>query len=69
MCLGSFGKLVGSSRAEVSEEALRGVGLLHKTASGTRFHANFIKKSHMIFLGAGCSKKCRVVHARGCAVS
>ena len=25
--------------------------------------------SHMIFLGAGCSKKCRVVHARGCAVS
>ena len=69
MCLGSFGKLVGSSRPEVSEEALRGAGLLHKTASGTRFHANFIKKSHMIFLGAGCSKKCRVVHARGCAVS
>ena len=56
LCLGSFGKLVGSSRAEVSEEALRGFGLLHKTASGTRFHANFIKKSHMIFLGASCSK-------------
>ena len=53
---GCFGKLVGSSIGEVLEEALRGAGLLRKTVSGTRFHANFTQKSHVIFLGGGCSK-------------
>ena len=49
--MGCFGTLVGSSRGEVLEEALRGASLLCKIVSGTRFHTNFTQKSHMIFLG------------------
>ena len=57
MCL--FGPDTGlASRGQVLEEALRGASLLRKIVSGTRFHTNFTQKSHVKFLGGGCSNIC-----------